>query len=130
MMNRQSIMKRFLLPLIVSGAFVYFLIVSRETSKPSSMKTCGQYPDEREIIYDNVIWQVFKTSGGSVKLLNAYLDTRFSQRIVKINSSGPKLNLNKNSIFCQFWFEGHSKPYTVKASEIQSLWTKRKEINL
>lgn len=87
---------------------------------------CGRFPRQQDIIVDNVIWQVLNTSKGQVSLLNAYLDRRFNQSVVKINSNGPKLNLEWKAVYCQIWHDEKSQPEVVRVMEIEDLWLKRK----
>lgn len=93
-------------------------------------KTCGRYPQESDILFDNINWQVLDTPAGMIKLLNAYMDRRFNETVVKINSNGPKVYAHTLNIFCQFWMSDTSVPYIVRSMEIQSLWTKRENFKL
>ena len=87
---------------------------------------CSQFPQEKDLLIDSEVWQVFDTINGSVKLINAFLDERWNLSVVRINSNGPVQNLTRDKIYCQYFFENQSHAITVEASEIQSLWVKRK----
>lgn len=89
-----------------------------------SRKNCSRYPRDEDIFTDNLIWQVFELPRGFIRLLNAYLDDRNNHTIVRINASGMKLDLKKDKIFCQFWFENTEEPYVVQASEYLLMWDK------
>ena len=120
--------QKFLILLCVAGVTQFFLITisqTEELTKPKN-KVCSRYPEERDIFIDNLIWQVLETPKGFVQLLNAYLDTRWNQTVVRVNANGPHFNKENDTIFCQFWFDKASPPYVVRASDFQILWVLRK----
>jgi hypothetical protein len=82
------------------------------------------FPDEKDLFIDNFIWQILQSPSGHLRFLNAYLDTRPSKAVVRINSNGPKVYLEKIKVFCQFWYEKHNEKAelrVVQASEVQTL---------
>lgn len=84
---------------------------------------CNELKKPNEVLIDNVIWQVLELPEGRVNLLNAYLDTRFNRKYVRINSLGPYgLNKTFNQIYCQFWFEDQTKVKIEKVSKFVNLW--------
>ena len=83
----------------------------------------AQVPKNEQIFTDNVIWQVLATKKGFVKLLNAYLDTRWNQTVVRILANGPKFTKRHVLIFCQLWY--HDKVIVVSAKPIEYIRTKR-----
>lgn len=93
-----------------------------EKDEENDNRACGKFPQERDIFVDNVIWQVLQTPRGFLKLLNAYLDTRFNKRIVRVNVSSYVLNKKSDLIFCQFWFDDQSGPYVVRATGFILMW--------
>lgn len=85
-------------------------------------KSCGRFPTEKEILVENLVWQVLETSKGFIKILNAYLDQRQLKTVVRINVNGIGLNISTDEIYCQFWQNDHSEPYVVKATEFILMW--------
>lgn len=83
---------------------------------------CGRYPTEEDILIDNIVWQNLEMKKGFLKLLNAYLDERKNETIVRINASGKPLNISADMIYCQFWFGEKSRPLVVKATEFLIMW--------
>jgi hypothetical protein len=116
----------------MSVAFACFLICNSmiallqkrnpEASAMTEEVTCGHFLNESEIIRDSEYWQEMKTSNGTVKLFNAYLDTRMDKTFVRVNVNSVDLNITNDTIFCQFWFEGQSKARVVKAQNFTLLW--------
>lgn len=95
--------------LIVVNFPITFLSVSRDIK-------CGRFPDENNLVYDNAIWQTLKTVRGSVKLLNAYLDTRENNAAIRVNGNAESLDITIDTIHCQFWDETSKIMYVVKAT--------------
>lgn len=107
----------------------YYLVVLHKPNgneltpnKLTNITLCGRYPSKDDIAIDNKIWQILEMPKGSLKLLNAYLDTRHNERIVRVNANGVKLDIKKDKIFCQFWFDESSDPIVIKSSEYLLLW--------
>lgn len=90
-------------------------------------KTCGRYPETKDIFTDNSIWQVLQHPKGFVKILNAYIDTRpdkgVNSTVVRLNVNSVKLKENEDMLYCQFWFEGKAEALVVKATEILLMWS-------
>lgn len=97
--------------------YMILTILSEDNIRISLELQCGRYPDEQDILIDNVVWQVLEMPKGFVKLLNAYLDMRRNKSIVRINANGIHLNMSRDTIYCQFWFEKESRPVIVKSTE-------------
>jgi hypothetical protein len=89
----------------------------------SNSTICGRFPSEQDITLDNTIWQVLEISRGFVKLMNAYLDERQNQTVVRINANSIPLNISQDNIYCQFWFDDETQPLIVKASEYALMWS-------
>lgn len=118
---------KFLLTIIIVATFYALKIVlDKSESKIFSSKgrnkieSCGRFPQQKHIKVDNVVWQVLETPYGTVKLLNAYLDTRQNRTVVRVNANSMKMNTTM--IFCQFWFNEDSPPRVVQASETVRMW--------
>jgi hypothetical protein len=88
----------------------------------TSSTICGRFPREEDITIDNTIWQVLEIPRGDVKLMNAYLDDRQNQTFVRINVNSVSLNLSRDDIYCQFWFDDKTQPTVVKASDYTLMW--------
>lgn len=97
--------------------FMILILPTEENDEISLEFQCGHYPSEKDILIDNVVWQILEMPKGFVKLLNAYLDMRRNQSIVRVNANGIHLNITTDTIYCQFWFEGDKRPKVVKSSE-------------
>lgn len=96
---------------------------SNKFTMKSLESACGHFPKQSDILIDNVVWQLLEIPPNvSMKLLNAYLDTRTNQTLVRINSMGSHLNISHDTIFCQLWFDGKVEPVVVKASSYDYLW--------
>jgi hypothetical protein len=91
-------------------------------STTTANKSCGRFPAEKDIVRDNEIWQEMKTPNGSVKLFNAYFDTRMNKTVVRVNVNTIELNITRDLIYCQLWFKGKSEPYVVQALNHTMLW--------
>lgn len=91
---------------------------------------CGRYPSRRSLAIDQTIWQHFIMPQGVVKLLNAYLDTRLNQSVVRVNVNGIRLDVKNHTIYCQFWIEGADSPVITYATDFVPIhrastgWTK------
>ena len=111
--------------LLISVTFINFLInIDVDRTCSLKFKSCARFPEENEIFIDNLVWQLFETKGGFVKLLNAHLDTRWNSTVVRVNANGPKINFAEDSIYCQFWIDSKTPPLVIKVTETISLWTK------
>lgn len=87
-----------------------------------NVNSCGRFPLENDIFRDNSLWQVLRMPKGITKLFNAYLDMRMNKTVVRVTMLSVELNFSVDAMYCQFWFEGSTSPYVVKASEAQLLW--------
>lgn len=128
-----SIKRIFLLILLFSVALIlFFKFINKhdhsvKTPKDypqeiiqKSPESCGRLPLKDEIIIENV-WQIFKTPKGIVRLLNAYLDTRTKESVVRINANGIKLEKG-HSVYCQLFYDDNNPPEVVKVSEFIPMW--------
>ena len=117
----------FLLIFLKSISIVIFfngdLLKNRFLEKEQWIECVNRIPSEKEIIIDNLVWQILKTPHGRLKFFNAYLDTRQNKSVVRINSNGPRIYIQNKNLYCQFWFESEAKLHqkVVKASDIQSM---------
>lgn len=93
--------------------------------KKSTTKACGRFPTEEHITIDNEIWQLMQLPKGFVRILNAYLDTRQNESVVRLNVNSVQINISDN-FFCQFWFNDVIEPTVVAATEVLSMWGKVK----
>jgi hypothetical protein len=111
---------RLLIVVFITTVFLAVTFYQSQEIKFSASKKiiCGKFPKKSDIILDNEIWQVFHTSQGTFKLLNAYLDTKINK--VKINCNGPSFNVTK--IYCQYWHRGEDSPTVVVTREVQLLF--------
>jgi hypothetical protein len=113
----------FILSAILTLNLLLLLQNSKVEKRPNKgPKSCGRFPADSEIIRDNEFWQEMKMSNETVKLFNAYLDTRMNKTFVRVNVNSIHLNITHDTIFCQFWFEEYTKPYVVKALNYTYLW--------
>lgn len=82
-------------------------------------------PEGKDIITDEIVWQVLQAGRKSLKFFNAYLDTRQAQAFVRVNTNGPKIYIKTPSLYCQLWYENQndksSYAKVVKAHEVQSM---------
>lgn len=87
------------------------------------MKNCGRFPEKEHITVDNTIWQLMELPKGFVRILNAYLDTRQNNSVVRLNVHS--VHLNESDVFyCQFWFDDVTEPTVVQATEVLGMWSK------
>lgn len=107
---------------VLSSIVIFHIELLQDFQKSKDAFSCGRFVREENIFTDNVIWQVFETPQGFFYILNAYLDGRWNQTIVRINVLGPLITIGSNKLFCQFWFDEHLEPVAVEASEYQTLW--------
>lgn len=64
-----------------------------------------------------------KIANKSVKLLNAYLDTRVNKSFVRVNvNAAEALETSRDVIFCHFLFERKSGPFVVRAVDFTYMW--------
>ena len=87
-----------------------------------SSKNCGRFPVDSDIIHDNEFWQILEMPNGFIKLFNAYLDERANKTVVRVNVHSHKLNISRDVIYCQFWFEDKRQPFVVRALNFTLLW--------
>lgn len=129
-MKMKKIQRLFLYLVGSASVVICFLIFSLdqfENERSIKLKSCFRIPQESEIFIDNLIWQVLETRLGFLKLYNAYLDTRWNETVVRVNSNGPKMNITEDQLYCQFFFDDETSPSVVKASEYLILWSKGKK---
>jgi hypothetical protein len=104
---------------------VYYNLQDESSSFVSKNEvTCGRWPQDQDITIDNVIWQVLSIPKGFYKLMNAYLDARQNQTIVRVSVIGDRLNIETDVIYCQFWFDdvSEAQPIVVEASQFVMIW--------
>jgi hypothetical protein len=110
----------------ITAIFILFNInVQNQEKTRTGEFECDSLRKPREIILDNVIWQVMKTRRGRINLLNAYLDSRFNRKVVRINALGPNFNETYRDIHCQFWFDD-GKVKVVRVFRFFNLWKSAK----
>jgi hypothetical protein len=117
---------------ILAGLFLFgFVLVILNTLDENKLHaatkyevTCGRLPQKKDITIDNVIWQVLEIPKGFYKLMNAYMDARLNQTIVRVSVIGNWLNYTQDVIFCQFWFDDlpESQPIVVEATQFILMW--------
>lgn len=118
-------MKRLLkIVVFVVITFVFYNMFSlNETEIALDQHQCKNLKKQNDVLMDNIVWQVLETPQGRLNLFNAYLDMRFNQKYVRINTIGPNFNESFEEIYCQFWFEDESiKPEIVKVFKFVNLW--------
>jgi hypothetical protein len=93
-----------------------------ESEEKFGPKLCGRFPFASDIIRDNEIWQELKIPGNNLKLLNAYFDDRGNETVVRVNVHSKELNITKDLIYCQFWFEDKKQPFVVKSIYYTYMW--------
>lgn len=125
-MLRRKSEKKFFGLLIAGIIFIickeYFIVDTPRLTNKLGDKTCGRFPKEEDILVESLVWQVLEMPSGFLYLFNAYLDDRLNKKTVRINTSGVKINITVDAIYCQFWFDEVSAPYTVKATEFILMW--------
>ena len=115
-----KVFQKFLVFIVALTTF-YIFIFNPKSEKIKQI--CGRFPEEKHIMIDNVVWQVLELpERGFVKILNAYLDQRQNQTVVRINVNSPPLENQEDILYCQFWFANNLQPYIVKTSNIRTLW--------
>jgi hypothetical protein len=87
---------------------------------------CGRYPSDNELIMVNDLSQYIEIPKGMYKLTASYID----KNIVKIALTGKQLDMAKDLIFCQVWFEESvsAVPKIVQATEYKKFNDKGKMI--
>ena len=124
-------LKKLFLSFIFISFFISVYVFNNflESSHPRSSRktTCGRYPHEADILVDNIIWQVLEAQFGFVHLLNAYLDQRWNQTIVRVNVISPEIDVTTQKFYCQLWYDEKLPPSIVEATEFQSLWFNSKK---
>ena len=105
-------------------SFVFYRIsFLKETEQTLDQHQCNTLKKQNDVLIDNLVWQVLETPKGRLNLFNAYLDMRFDQKYVRINTIGPNFNDSFNEIYCQFWFDDENiKPEIVKVFKFVNLW--------
>ena len=85
---------------------------------------CTKFPQPEDIIIDHEIWQVLTTPKGNYKMMNAYVDDRENRTIIRVLLAGPELDITKDNLYCQFWFDDSpdAAPFVVKATEYFFTW--------
>lgn len=99
-------------------AFILYILSFFDSESGFGAQKCGKFPRDKDIPTDNVIWQTIHTEEGCVRLLNAYLDTRWGENVVRVNSNGPNLT---HMVYCQFWKSNKRLLYVVQATKYQLL---------
>lgn len=125
----KQISQKILKFLVVCIVFMLILLydVSRQfrnSVKNQSSSGCGRYPTNRDIHFNNITWQVFEIPKGPIYLLNAYLDERRNETIVRVNLIGPKIDNKEDKIYCHFWYNHSDEGYVVPAHEFIHLGKK------
>jgi hypothetical protein len=116
----QRVLKAVVSSVVIFGLVVFYIQFRREAFEEM---TCGRFPKEANIKIDNQIWQVMELSfRGSVKILNAYLDEREYESVVRVNVISPRLEIKEDQIYCQFWDGENSQPFIVKPTDYKILW--------
>lgn len=102
---------------------LYYLLINHSTeSELQQDENCSRYPKESDILYDNIYWQVLEMPRGVVKIFNAYLDDRFSEKIIRVNVLSYEMYISLDVIYCQFWYNDSSEPFVMKANYYILMW--------
>jgi hypothetical protein len=88
----------------------YFSDKNRKTARFNN--TCAKFPDLFDLRFKNDLWQVQKTSNGTLLLFNAYWDERNG---TKIRIVGMYDVYPTDAFFCQFWYPNSDKPVFVES---------------
>jgi hypothetical protein len=90
----------------------YFSEKNRNKKMPRFNNTCARFPDLFDLQFKNDLWQVQKTSNGTLMLFNAYWDERNGTkiRIVGMYDVHPT-----DAFYCQFWYPNSDKPVFVQS---------------
>jgi hypothetical protein len=93
-----------------------------------SKSVCGRLPQEEHITIDNIIWQVLAIPKGFYMLMNAYLDERYNETLVRVSVIGKPIYIQNDEIYCQFWFDElpETQPTVVKATEYFTMFPRSK----
>ncbi|CAL4066825.1 unnamed protein product [Meganyctiphanes norvegica] len=90
-------------------------------------RTCAKFPSLYDINYNNMYWQILKSSNWSFYLYGAYYDNRTlvaMKPVIRILGMNDRLD-QKVKIYCQLWFEGHTQPVFSQVFEYNLMWYKR-----
>jgi hypothetical protein len=88
----------------------YFSDKNKKTARFNN--TCAKFPDLFDLRFKNDLWQVQKTSNGTLLLFNAYWDERNG---TKIRIVGMYDVYPTDAFFCQFWYPNSDKPVFVES---------------
>jgi hypothetical protein len=90
----------------------YFSEKNRNKKMPRFNNTCARFPDLFDLQFKNDLWQVQKTSNGTLMLFNAYWDERNGTkiRIVGMYDVHPT-----DAFYCQLWYPNSDKPVFVQS---------------
>lgn len=115
--------------------FVYLIIFSVTSifyfeqfcHEPQDTPLCGRFPQEKDIIIDNHIWQTLFAPNETYRLLNAHYDDRRNETNVRITMLMEVIGNKTIDLYCQFWLdeEPGTIPIVVKATQIIKIYPDR-----
>lgn len=93
---------------------------------------CSNFPRDEEIPLDHEIWQTLTIPKGDYKIMNAYVDDRENETVVRVIMAGYELDYQNDHIYCQFWFEDspNAVPFVQKATEYFFMWAEGKNLTV
>jgi hypothetical protein len=109
---------------------VFILKALWKSNKKNEFFSCSKFPRDEEIQIDHEIWQTLTIPKGDYKIMNAYVDNRDDETVVRVMMAGYELDYNSDHIYCQFWFEDspNAVPFVQKATEYFMMWSIRKHL--
>lgn len=86
-------------------------------------RTCARFPELLDLEFDNLYWQIARTSNGTFRLMGAYLDNRSTEGGAAVRLLGMMDRLDPVVVtHCQLWFKDAKEPVIVKSSQYYYIW--------